>query len=95
MEISPKIGNMSFVVVALVAVSGIIDVSKGNDSLMTDFDKAMQAEPVNTEGWCSRYDLRHLPGGIEIPCDYHGRVHPDYQKHYETLCALRTALYGD
>jgi len=31
MEISPKIGDMSFVVVALVAVSGIIDVSKGND----------------------------------------------------------------
>jgi len=31
MEISPKIGDMSFVVVVLVAVSGIIDVSKGND----------------------------------------------------------------
>ena len=61
--------------------------------MTTDFDKAMKTAPV-TE-WGYRLDLRHLPGGIEIPRDCMGRVHPDFQDHHKTLCALRIALYGD
>ena len=94
MKISPKIPKKSSIGVVFVAGSGIMDVSKGNDSLMTDFDKAMQTPPV-TDKWGYRLDLSHLPGGIAIPCDYMGRVHPDFQDHHKTLCALRIALYGD
>lgn len=61
--------------------------------MTTDFDKAMKTAPTSTNKWGYSYDLEHLTGGIQIPCDIDGNVHPDYQKHYETLCALRTSLY--
>ena len=61
---------------------------------MTDFDKAMKTAPV-TEKWGFSYDLRFLPGGIDIPCDAFGKVHPDFQDHYDSLCALREALHGN
>jgi len=61
---------------------------------MTDFDKAMKTAP-DTEKWNFSYDLRFLPGGIDVPCDAFGKVHPDFQDRYDSLCSLRETLHGN